>query len=133
MFSLGFVVVVMVNALMGLPYVIKTLSQPMLHVEQQYQYLCASLGIKGWQRLRLIEWRALRMSHWLMHWLSVLCLRSAILALSLCLAAKSFGLYHAVFVPIIGKLSNCSSSCGLSYSPNFESRLLCFDRNLVQS
>ncbi|MCG7491509.1 thiamine/thiamine pyrophosphate ABC transporter permease ThiP [Vibrio sp. Of14-4] len=59
-FSLGFVVVVMVNALMGLPYVIKTLSQPMLHIEQQYQYLCASLGIKGWQRFRLIEWRALR-------------------------------------------------------------------------
>lgn len=59
-FSLAFVVVVAVNALMGLPYVIKTLSQPMLHTEQQYQYLCASLGLKGWQRLRVVEWRALK-------------------------------------------------------------------------
>ncbi|NOH72097.1 thiamine/thiamine pyrophosphate ABC transporter permease ThiP [Vibrio pectenicida] len=59
-FGLSLIVVVIVNALMGLPYVIKTLSQSMLHIEQQYQYLCASLGIRGWQRFRLIEWRALR-------------------------------------------------------------------------
>jgi thiamine transport system permease protein len=59
-FSLAFFVVVAVNALMGLPYVIKTLAQPMLQVEQQYQYLCASLGIKGWQRLQVVEWRALK-------------------------------------------------------------------------
>ncbi len=59
-FSLAFFVVVAVNALMGLPYVIKTLAQPMLQVEQQYQYLCASLGIKGWQRFQVVEWRALK-------------------------------------------------------------------------
>ncbi|MCG9727797.1 thiamine/thiamine pyrophosphate ABC transporter permease ThiP [Vibrio brasiliensis] len=59
-FSLAFFVVVAVNALMGLPYVIKTLAQPMLHVEQQYQYLCASLGMKGWQRFRVVEWKALK-------------------------------------------------------------------------
>lgn len=59
-FSLGFVVVMMVNALMGLPYVIKTLSQPMLHIEQQSQYLCATLGMQGIQRFLLVEWRALR-------------------------------------------------------------------------
>ncbi|WP_394127973.1 thiamine/thiamine pyrophosphate ABC transporter permease ThiP [Vibrio hepatarius] len=59
-FSLAFVVVVAVNALMGLPYVIKTLSQPMLHVEQQYQYVCASLGMRGWQRFKVVEWKALR-------------------------------------------------------------------------
>ncbi|KJY82026.1 thiamine ABC transporter permease [Vibrio galatheae] len=59
-FSLAFVVVVVVNALMGLPYVIKTLAQPMLHVEQQYQYLCASLGIKGWNRFKVVEWKALK-------------------------------------------------------------------------
>ncbi|MDA0149924.1 thiamine/thiamine pyrophosphate ABC transporter permease ThiP [Vibrio sp. LaRot3] len=58
-FSLAFFVVVAVNALMGLPYIVKTLSQPMLHIEQQYQYLCASLGIRGWQRFKVIEWRAL--------------------------------------------------------------------------
>ncbi len=59
-FSLAFFVVVSVNALMGLPYVIKTLSQPMLQVEQQYQYLCASLGMKGWQRFLIVEWKALK-------------------------------------------------------------------------
>ncbi|MGD8117250.1 MULTISPECIES: thiamine/thiamine pyrophosphate ABC transporter permease ThiP [unclassified Vibrio] len=59
-FSLAFFVVVAVNALMGLPYVIKTLAQPMLHIEQQYQYVCASLGMKGWQRFRVVEWKALK-------------------------------------------------------------------------
>lgn len=58
-FSLAWLIVVMVNALMGLPYVIKTLAQPMLHIEQQYQYLCAALGLRGWQRFRIVEWRAL--------------------------------------------------------------------------
>ncbi|WP_070963333.1 thiamine/thiamine pyrophosphate ABC transporter permease ThiP [Vibrio sonorensis] len=58
-YSLAFVVVVAVNTLMGLPYVLKTLAQPMLYIEQEYQYLCASLGIRGWHRFRLIEWRAL--------------------------------------------------------------------------
>lgn len=59
-FNYAFVVVVLVNALMALPYVIKNLSQPMLHVAQQYQFLCASLGMQGWQRFKLVEWRALR-------------------------------------------------------------------------
>ena len=58
-FSLAFWVVILVNSLMALPYVIKTLAQPMLQTAQQYQYLCASLGMKGWSRFRLIEWRAL--------------------------------------------------------------------------
>ncbi|NAW56051.1 MULTISPECIES: thiamine/thiamine pyrophosphate ABC transporter permease ThiP [unclassified Vibrio] len=59
-FSMAMLVVVSVNGLMALPYVIKTLSQPMLHLAQQYQLLCASLGMRGWQRLRIVEWRALR-------------------------------------------------------------------------
>jgi thiamine transport system permease protein len=59
-FSLAMGIVVVVNAMMGLPYVIKTLAQPMLHVEQQYQYLCSSLGIRGLNRLKVVEWRALR-------------------------------------------------------------------------
>ncbi|MGF1697385.1 thiamine/thiamine pyrophosphate ABC transporter permease ThiP [Vibrio lamellibrachiae] len=59
-FSVASVVVVSVNALMALPYVIKTLAQPMLHIAQQYQYVCASLGMKGWQRFRVVELRALR-------------------------------------------------------------------------
>ncbi|WCE31294.1 thiamine/thiamine pyrophosphate ABC transporter permease ThiP [Vibrio sp. SCSIO 43137] len=58
-FQLAGVIVVLVNALMALPYVIKTLSQPMLHIAQQYQLLSASLGMKGFSRFRLIDWRAL--------------------------------------------------------------------------
>ncbi|WP_394249393.1 thiamine/thiamine pyrophosphate ABC transporter permease ThiP [Vibrio profundi] len=59
-FSLAFFVVVAVNSLMALPYVIKTLAQPLLHLAQQYQYLCPSLGMTGWNRFKLVEWRALR-------------------------------------------------------------------------
>ncbi|MGF1752499.1 thiamine/thiamine pyrophosphate ABC transporter permease ThiP [Vibrio makurazakiensis] len=59
-FSLAFFVVVAVNSLMALPYVIKTLAQPLLHLAQQYQYLCPSLGMTGFSRFRLVEWRALR-------------------------------------------------------------------------
>ncbi|MEZ8095175.1 thiamine/thiamine pyrophosphate ABC transporter permease ThiP [Photobacterium swingsii] len=59
-FAMAFWVVVTVNALMALPYVIKTLSQPMLHIAQQFNPLCASLGMAGLSRLRLLEWRALR-------------------------------------------------------------------------
>ncbi|MEF3020697.1 thiamine/thiamine pyrophosphate ABC transporter permease ThiP [Vibrio mimicus] len=59
-FSFAYWIVVAVNALMALPYVVKTLSQPMWHLAQQYELLCASLGMSGWRRFRLVEWRALR-------------------------------------------------------------------------
>ncbi|WP_153447885.1 thiamine/thiamine pyrophosphate ABC transporter permease ThiP [Vibrio algicola] len=58
-FSLAFWVVILVNSLMALPYIIKTLSQPMLQTAQQYQFLCQTLGMTGWTRFRLVEWRAL--------------------------------------------------------------------------
>ncbi len=32
----------------------------MPHIEQQYQYVCASLGMRGWQRFKVVEWQALR-------------------------------------------------------------------------
>ena len=59
-FSLAFWVVTFINMLMALPYVIKTLSQPMLHCALQYNQLCTSLGVSGISRLRLIEWQVLR-------------------------------------------------------------------------
>ncbi len=59
-FSMAIWIVILVNALMALPYVIKTLAQPLLHMAQQYQLLCASLGLNGFTRFRLIEWRGLR-------------------------------------------------------------------------
>lgn len=59
-FILSVWVVISINALMALPYVIKSLAQPMLHIAQQYDRVCASLGIFAWSRFKLIEWRALK-------------------------------------------------------------------------
>lgn len=59
-YSLAFFIVVAVNSLMALPYVIKTLSQPFFQIMQQYQLLTVSLGMKGWRRFLLIEWRGLQ-------------------------------------------------------------------------
>lgn len=59
-FASAFWVVILVNALVALPYVVKTLSQPMAHVAQQYHQLCQSLGMKGLQRFYWLEWKVLR-------------------------------------------------------------------------
>ncbi|KEY90914.1 thiamine import permease protein [Candidatus Photodesmus blepharus] len=58
--SFIYITIVIVNALMALPYVIKVLSQPMLCVAQRYQFLCLHLGIKGWKRFKIIEWKILK-------------------------------------------------------------------------
>lgn len=59
-FSLAFGIVVLVNALMALPYVIKTLNQPMQRLATQYYPLWQSLGMRGVRRFWLMEWRAIR-------------------------------------------------------------------------
>ena len=59
-FSIGLVLVIVVNAVMGLPYVIRTLGPPMMQLAEQHDRLCASLGVAGWHRLRLVEWPVLR-------------------------------------------------------------------------
>jgi thiamine transport system permease protein len=59
-FALALPVVVIINALMGLPYVIRVLGPPLLQVAEQHDRLCASLGIHGWYRLRWVEWPLLR-------------------------------------------------------------------------
>jgi thiamine transport system permease protein len=59
-FSLAFGIVVLVNALMALPYVIKTLNQPMQRLADQYYPLWQSLGMHGLRRFWLMEWRAIR-------------------------------------------------------------------------
>ena len=52
--------VVIVNAMMGLPYVIRVLGPRMMQVAEHHDRLCASLGIRGWHRLRWVEWPLLR-------------------------------------------------------------------------
>lgn len=59
-FGMAFWLVTLVNALMALPYLIKILSQPLFQVAQQYTPLCTSLGIKGLNRLRIVEWSLVR-------------------------------------------------------------------------
>ncbi|MGF1768231.1 thiamine/thiamine pyrophosphate ABC transporter permease [Enterovibrio makurazakiensis] len=59
-FSSPYLLILAVNTLMALPYVVKVLSQPAYQLAQQYHSLCNSLGIKGINRLRLVEWRALK-------------------------------------------------------------------------
>ncbi len=55
-----FVIVVLCNALMAMPFALRILAQPFYNNMLYYQKLCQSLGITGWARLRLIEWQAVR-------------------------------------------------------------------------
>jgi len=59
-FAIGLVLVIAINAIMGLPYVVRTLGPPLMRMGEQHDRLCASLGIAGWNRLRLVEWPLLR-------------------------------------------------------------------------
>lgn len=53
-------VVITVNALMGLPFVLRTLGPAMRQNHASYDRLCRSLGLTGWNRFRLLEWPLLR-------------------------------------------------------------------------
>lgn len=55
-----FVLVVFFNALIALPFVIRILNEPFNHNMQNYHLLCQSLGIRGLNRFKVIEWRTLR-------------------------------------------------------------------------
>ncbi|MFQ5785949.1 MAG: thiamine/thiamine pyrophosphate ABC transporter permease [Alphaproteobacteria bacterium] len=59
-FEVGLGLVVAVNAVMGLPYVVRLLGPPLMRLAEHHDRLCASLGVAGWNRLRLIDWPALR-------------------------------------------------------------------------
>ncbi len=59
-FAIGFYLVILVNALMALPFVLRILGGTVLRHGEQSERLCQSLGITGWQRWRLIDWPVLR-------------------------------------------------------------------------
>lgn len=59
-FALGMPLVILVNALMALPFVVRFLGGPMMEEAQRHDRLCQSLDIAGWNRLRLVEWPNLR-------------------------------------------------------------------------
>lgn len=53
-------IVIFTNALMAVPYALKVLETPMRDAASRYGQLCASLGVRGLNRLRIVELRALR-------------------------------------------------------------------------
>src|SRR5690606_35533529 len=53
-------VVVLVNAMMGLPFVIRTLGPVMRQREIEYGRLCRSLGVAGAARFRIVDFPLLR-------------------------------------------------------------------------
>ncbi|WMC10941.1 thiamine/thiamine pyrophosphate ABC transporter permease [Oceanimonas pelagia] len=59
-FALGPLLVILVNALMAMPYGLRTLQQPMEQVVLRYDRLCASLNVRALDRARLVEWPLLR-------------------------------------------------------------------------
>lgn len=52
--------VIMTNALMAVPYAMKVLDNPMRDVAERYNLLCLSLDMRGWRRLRWVEFSALK-------------------------------------------------------------------------
>ncbi len=52
--------VIGVNALMGLPFVIRCLGPALRQHQARHEWLCQSLGLRGWARWRWIDWPVLR-------------------------------------------------------------------------
>lgn len=53
-------IVIFTNALMAVPYAMKVLENPLRDIAERYNRLCLALDIRGLNRLRLIELRALK-------------------------------------------------------------------------
>ena len=59
-FALAPVMVLTVNAVMAMPFVLRAVRPAHDAASERHERLCASLGIAGWHRLRLVEWPVLR-------------------------------------------------------------------------
>lgn len=59
-FEWTILIVILINGIMGLPFVIRTLGPAMRQQTQRYQRLCESLEFIGWQRFRQIDLPLLR-------------------------------------------------------------------------
>ena len=59
-FNWAMPIVIVINALMGLPFALRSLGPAMRQNKMRYDRLCQSLNISGWHRLRLIEWPVIR-------------------------------------------------------------------------
>lgn len=59
-FAFAPVMVVTVNAVMAMPFAIRAIRPAYDAASARHERLCASLGIYGWDRFRLVDWPALR-------------------------------------------------------------------------
>ncbi len=59
-FEWAILIVILINGIMGLPFVIRTLGPAMRQHTQRYQRLCESLELSGWQRFKQIDLPLLR-------------------------------------------------------------------------
>ncbi len=59
-FAMALFLAILINSLMALPFVLRILDGPMMQIAQHHDRLVQSLGIKGWQRFRVIDWPLLR-------------------------------------------------------------------------
>jgi thiamine transport system permease protein len=53
-------IVIAINALMGLPFVIRCLGPALRQNHSRYHRLCLGLSLQGWNRFRYVEWPLLR-------------------------------------------------------------------------
>ena len=54
-FAVGPLLVVAVNALIGVPYVLRVLGPHLVQVAVRHDHVCANLGLRGFNRLRRVE------------------------------------------------------------------------------
>ncbi|MDP6166220.1 MAG: thiamine/thiamine pyrophosphate ABC transporter permease [Gammaproteobacteria bacterium] len=59
-FAINLYLVLLVNSILGLPFMLRVLTAPYLQLARQHDRLCTSLDISGWHRLRQIEWPLLK-------------------------------------------------------------------------
>lgn len=59
-FSLALVLVIVINALMALPFALRIIEGPMMRSAREHDRLLQSLGIQGWNRWKLIDWPLIR-------------------------------------------------------------------------
>ncbi len=59
-FSIGLLLVILINSLMALPFVIRILENPVVQTARKHDALIRSLGIHGLSRWRFIDWPQLR-------------------------------------------------------------------------
>ena len=58
--TITLLMIAVVNALMVLPYILRSIAPVLIDSGQQYQKLCAQLGLNGWHRFCQVDWPMIR-------------------------------------------------------------------------